>query len=123
MIFVELAAPINSVNVRNYPENLYIVLGDSTVPRVEDVRHAYLHLLLDPIVARERVELSREERLTSLIGGVDGVRPDYAEDFEIQVAESLIRAIELRMDDPVTDLDAVIDTAYRKRASAGAVFS
>ena len=113
VIFVELAAPINSVNVRNYPENLYIVLGDSTVPRVEDVRHAYLHLLLDPIVARERVELSREERLTSLIGGVDGVRPDYAEDFEIQVAESLIRAIELRMDDPVTDLDAVIDTAYR----------
>ncbi len=113
VIFVELAAPINSVNVRNYPDNLYIVLGDSTGVRLEDVRHAYLHLLLDPIVARNREELEREQRLTALIEGEPGVSPNYAEDFEILVTESLIRSVELRMDDPESDLERLIDTAYR----------
>ncbi len=122
VIFVELAAPINSVNVRNYPDNLYIVLGDSTTARLEDVRHAYLHLLLDPIVARERAELGRERRLTSLIEGVPGVRSEYSEDFETLVTESLIRSVELRMDDPQPDHASdlardpapLIDRAYRE---------
>ncbi len=113
VIFVELAAPINSVNVRNYPDNLYIVLGDSTGVRPDEVRHAYLHLLLDPIVARNREELGREQRLTSLIEGAAGVGSDYVEDYEILVIESLIRSVELHMDDPATDLEPLIDTAYR----------
>ncbi len=113
VIFVELAAPINSVNVRNYPDNLYIVLGDSMAARLEEVRHAYLHLLLDPIVGLKRSELAREQRLTSLIEGAAGVRSEYAEDFETLVTESLIRSVELRMDDTASDLQPLIDTAYR----------
>ena len=113
VVFVELAAPVNSVNVRNYPDNLYIVLGDSTSVRLEDVRHAYLHLLLDPIVARSRAQLGRERRLTALIEGVAGVAPNYAEDFEILVTESLIRSVELRMDDPASGPETFVDTAYR----------
>ena len=113
VVFVELAAPVNSVNVRNYPDNLYIVLGDSSSVRLEDVRHAYLHLLLDPIVARSRAELGRERRLTALIEGVAGVAPNYAEDFEILVTESLIRSVELSMDEPASGPEAFIDTAYR----------
>lgn len=115
VIFLELSAPVNSVNVRNYPENLYIVLGDSIAARVDDVRHAYLHLLIDPMVAANRLELVRSRRLASLIEGVDGVREEYVDDFEILLTESLIRAVELRMERaPSEDVGELLDAAYRR---------
>ena len=114
VIFLELSAPVNSVNVRNYPDNLYIVLGASSTARVDDVRHAYLHLLLDPMVAANRLELVGSRGLTSLIEGVEGVREDYVEDFEILVTESLIRAAELRMERAASeDMGQLLDAAYR----------
>jgi tetratricopeptide (TPR) repeat protein len=119
VVLLELSLPRNSVNVRNYPDNLYIVLGDSEAVPVDDVRHGYLHLLLDPVLAtyRDR-DLLRASELLGLVDGVEGVRPDYAADFETMAGESLIRAVELRIDsgvgtgveDAVSDLDA----AYRE---------
>ena len=113
VILVELAAPVNSVNVRNYPDSLYVAIGDPTTPPLADVRHAYLHLLLDPIVARSRRSLGAETRLTSLLDGVDGVRSEYAGDFELMVTESLIRSVELVMDEETSDLTGSLGGVYR----------
>lgn len=114
VIFVELAAPVNSVNVRNYQDNLYIVLGQSSNIPVDYVRHAYLHLLLDPLVRQYREDLKEIGILASLIKGVEGVRPQFTEDLAILATESLIRAAEIRMD----RLDGIaaseqLDAAYR----------
>src|SRR5207248_4123594 len=38
-----LAAPANTVNVRSNQDRYYVIIGSSTVPRVDDIRHAYLH--------------------------------------------------------------------------------
>ena len=114
VIFLELAAPVNSVNVRNYQDNLYVVLGQSSDMPVEDVRHAYLHLLLDPLVRQNRENLPEAGRLASLIEGVEGIRPQFTEDFAILATESLIRAAELRMD-RLVGIGAAeqLDAAYR----------
>jgi hypothetical protein len=111
--FVELAAPINSVQVRNYPDSMYLVLGFSPSVPVEEVRHAYLHLVLDDIIARSREELTEKEAISDWIRNVEGVRSDYADDFEILVAESLIRAVELRMDGDSDNVRGEVDEAYR----------
>ena len=112
--FLELAAPVNSVNVRNYQDNLYIVLGPSTDVPVEDVRHAYLHLQLDPLVTQNRENLREAGRLASLIDGVEGIRSQFTDDFAILATESLIRAAEVRMDRLVGVRAAEqLDTAYR----------
>lgn len=110
---LELAAPINSVQVRNYSENMYVVFGYAAQVPVEDVRHAYLHLLLDPLVNRSREDLSRNDGIMDLLAGVEGVRPEYAEDFQIMVSESLIRAVELRTATDASRRAALMDTAYR----------
>ncbi len=111
--FLELAAPTNSVHVRNYPENLYMVFGYTAETPIEEVRHAYLHLVLDPVVAANREELEDVDGMSDWLAGIDGVRPEYADDFGIMVRESLIRAVELRLDRDPDGVMARLDAAYR----------
>ena len=114
VIFLELAAPVNSVHVRNYDDNLYIVLGDSTSFPIEEIRHAYLHLLIDPLASNNLVGLIDRRALGRLIEGVAGVSLQYVEDFDILLTESMIRSVELKMD-RASDLEAEesLDVAYR----------
>jgi tetratricopeptide (TPR) repeat protein len=113
-ILVELAAPINTVNVRSYQDNYYVVLGDSTNPRIDDVRHAYLHFQLDNLVAGGLLKLTGTGALLSLAANADGVDPAYTSEFYVMATESLIRAIELRMDRvPVAKARDAVDSFYR----------
>src|SRR5262249_51372099 len=97
-IYLELAAPINTVNVRSNQDVYYVVLGDSANPRVEDVRHAYLHFQLDVLVARNVTRIQNSNQMLNLVRKAEGVDPAYTSEFHVMAAESLIRAVELRMD-------------------------
>jgi tetratricopeptide (TPR) repeat protein len=97
-IYVELAAPVNSVNVRSYQDDYYVVMGSATSPRIDDVRHAYLHFQLDGLIARSLPRIQNGNALLALVARAAGVQREYVNDFYIMTAESLIRAVELRMD-------------------------
>jgi tetratricopeptide (TPR) repeat protein len=97
-IYVELAAPLNSVHFRSYQDNYYVVMGGSTTSRLDDVRHAYLHYHLDNLVAVNIGRIPNRAALLSLIARREGVDPAYANDSLVMTVESLIRAAELRMD-------------------------
>jgi hypothetical protein len=102
-IVVELAAPRNSVNVRSHEGHYSVVLGYATTPTlkaddVRHVRHAYLHLRLDNAALAASIKVSNRSGLTMLITQEDGVSREYATDFDTMLVESLIRALELRMD-------------------------
>lgn len=97
-IYAELAAPVNSVNVRSYQDNYFVVLGHSTSPRINDIRHAYLHFMLDGLVIRNLTRIENSKDLVALLDGVSDIQVQYTSDFHILVTESLIRAIELRLD-------------------------
>jgi Tetratricopeptide repeat len=97
-IYVELAAPTDSVNVRSDQDNYYLILGHQTAPHLDDVRHAYLHFQLDRMVALNAGKVANGLALINLIKDVEGVQRVYTADFSRMMAESLIRAIELRMD-------------------------
>ncbi len=112
--YLELTAPVNSVHIKNYPDNLYLVLGPSAEIPESDVRHAYLHLVLDPIVARSRAELRRSEDMLDWLDAADDVSGEHVDDFEIMVIESLIRAVEVRIDElGEEEANAAIAAGYR----------
>jgi hypothetical protein len=114
LIYVELAAPINSVNLRTYQDSYFVVLGYSANPRLDEIRHAHLHFQLDGIVAREVTKVNNAGALTDLIAKAEGVQPDYAGNFFILMTESLIRAMELRLDRvPPDQAKDTIDGYYR----------
>jgi len=113
-ITVELAAPLNSVNVRSHQDSYYVVLGYAPNLRMDEIRHAYLHLRLNNAVQRAAPKLERRGTLTSLIAREQGVAPEYSASFENLLAESLIRAVELRMDRaPAARTEEAIRTYYR----------
>src|SRR5216117_387742 len=77
-IYLELAAPINTVNVRSNQDSYSVVMGDSAAPRVDDIRHAYLHFQLDGVVATNLTKIQNNAQLLALVKKADGVDPAYA---------------------------------------------
>ncbi len=111
--YLELSAPVNSVHVRNYTDNLYLVFGYDAQNPVDDVRHGYLHVALDAIVRRSREELVESNAMVDWVRDIEGVRSEYTDDFEVMVTESLIQAVEMRIDGDADNVDSLVDTAYR----------
>jgi tetratricopeptide (TPR) repeat protein len=113
-ITVELAAPRNSVNVRSHQDSYFVVLGYASTVPVDEVRHAYLHLRLNNVIQRASTKLEKRSALTALIATEKGVSPEYVASFDTLLAESLIRALELRMDRaPAERTEASIRNYYR----------
>jgi len=57
-IYVELLAG-NKTNFRNYGDHYELVVSPNKDLPTDDIRHAFLHFLLDPIAIRYRVNASR----------------------------------------------------------------
>jgi tetratricopeptide (TPR) repeat protein len=94
-----LAAP-DQVQARIYGENYYVVITSSEDPRIADVRHQYLHFLLDPLALKYAFEVHQKEALAALARPAPALGTDFKEDFSLLLTECLIRAVELRMDKP-----------------------
>jgi tetratricopeptide (TPR) repeat protein len=97
-VSVELGAPRNSVNVRSHLENYSVVLGYPSTLKTEEIRHAYLHLRLNQAAGNAALKVEKRAALLALIAKEDGVPREYSSSFEDMLAESLIRAVELRID-------------------------
>jgi len=113
-IYLELAAPVNTVNVRSNQDSYFVIIGDSANPRVDDIRHAYLHFQLDRLVTLNANRIQGAADLLELVKKAGGVDTTYTSEFHVMATESLIRALELRMDRvAVSRARESIDTFYR----------
>ena len=113
-IYLELAAPVNTVNVRSNQDSYFVVIGDSQNPKIDDIRHAYLHFQLDNLVTTNVTRIQNSSQLLNLVRKAQGVDPAYTAEFHVMTTESLIRAIELRMDRvPSARAKEAVDAFYR----------
>lgn len=119
-IVPDFLAPPNTFNARTYRENYYLVFGPSEKLASDEFRHQYLHFLLDPYALR--FTLPRETRLalTQFIDTTPNIDEQYRSDLQFLVTESLIKAVELRMNKaPESTAHTELDAAIR----AGAVLA
>lgn len=98
---------------RIYGENYYVVLTRSAELPIKEIRHQYLHFLLDPLAVKYAFELHQKQPLAALARPAPALGTDFKEDFSLLVTECLIRAIELRMDKPARPQEE-IDTLTRQ---------
>jgi hypothetical protein len=113
-IYMELSAPVNTVNFRSYQDNYYVVLGASANPQLDQVRHAYLHYHLDNLINTYLTRFDGSASMLALVSKANGVDPLYVSDFRVLATESLIRAAELRMDRvPAVRAKESVDMYYR----------
>jgi tetratricopeptide (TPR) repeat protein len=96
-VYLEPMAAPGEVDSRNYQGDYYylVVSPANDKIRLQDLRHTYLHFVLEPLVAKRATSLAR---LQPILLGVQKapMAPEYKTDMGLLVIESLIRAIEAR---------------------------
>lgn len=97
VIFLEPLLSPDRVNSRNYGSSYYVVVapGKSGNLRMQEIRHTYLHYVLEPLAQAHGTSM---KRLEPLLQNVQSAPMDAAfkNDISLLVNESLIRAIEIR---------------------------
>jgi tetratricopeptide (TPR) repeat protein len=97
-IFVELQGPPNQVQRRSYGEQDFVVVTPSAEPRIFDIRHAYLHYLIDPLSSHAAEIIERKKALVDHAMRARILPESYKEDFMSLTTESMIKAVEARLD-------------------------
>jgi len=110
-----MGAP-GQTNARNYGSDYYVVVSPGTSPslKMQQIRHTYLHYLLDPLALKYP---SAMKRLDPLLEAVKTAPMDesFKNDTGLLVTECLIRAIEIRTGSagktPEADREKAVDDA------------
>jgi tetratricopeptide (TPR) repeat protein len=95
-IYVEPLAG-KKANFRNYGDHYELVVSPSLDLPIDDIRHAFLHFLLDPIAIRYRVNASRLSPLLEYAARAPLLPAEMHDDFPTFFDECLVRAVELRL--------------------------
>jgi len=92
-----LGAP-EQAQARIYELNYYLVITPSRQPKIDEIRHQYMHFLLDPLAAKFAPEINEKARLRGIAYHAPALATYFKEDFPLLITECLIRAAELRLD-------------------------
>lgn len=97
-IYVSLLGAPEQEQARIYGSNYYLVVTPSRQSKLAEIRHQYLHFLLDPLALKYTEEIDRKKDLRLVAYPAPMLANDFKQDFPLLVTECLIRAIELRVD-------------------------
>ena len=96
-IFIEPMGAPSETNARSYGNDYYVVVtpGTGAGLKIEQIRHAYLHYLLDPMVGKFAGSLDKLEPLLESVK-LAPMDETFKADPALLVTECLIRSIEAR---------------------------
>ena len=96
-VYLDAMGAPGQTNARNYGSDYYIVFSPSTSTaiKMQQIRHTYLHYLLDPLALKSGASF---KRLEPLLDEVKSAPMDevFKEHISLLVTECLVRAIETR---------------------------
>jgi hypothetical protein len=98
IVYLDAMAAPGQTNARNYASDYYVVISPNADPSVkmQQIRHTYLHYLLDPLAMKNGGSF---KKLEPLLNDVKLAPMDEAfkTNISLLVTECLVRAIELRL--------------------------
>jgi tetratricopeptide (TPR) repeat protein len=87
----------NRTNFRNFGDHYAIVVGTGAQLPIDDIQHAYLHFMLDPLPLRYRKQVETKYGLLNIAARAPQLPTEYRTDFLSFTDECLIKAVELRL--------------------------
>jgi hypothetical protein len=100
-VLLDFMGDPNEANARNYGTDYYVVVfpsPDASAPdplKMPQIRHTYLHYLLDPMAEKHFSHIKRLEPLLQSVKRAP-VEDTFKSDISLLVTECLVRAIEIR---------------------------
>lgn len=90
-----LGAP-NQTNARSYGDSYYIVVSPAASLPEDEIRHGWLHYLLDPYPYKYARMIESKAQLQQINQRIPALDASFRSDFSLLLTESLIRAIQVR---------------------------
>ena len=87
----------NHTNFRNFGDHYSVVVGSGSHPPLDDIRHSFLHYLLDPLPIRFRPLIDGTKPLFNIAARAPRLSVNYQQDYTSYFTECLVRAVELRL--------------------------
>jgi tetratricopeptide (TPR) repeat protein len=97
-IYIDLLGAPNQVQTRSYADDSFVVVTASRELRTQDIRHAYLHYLIDPVCLKFSKQLMEKAALGEYAMNSPLLAEHFRTDFVLLSTECLIKAMESRMD-------------------------
>jgi len=100
-IFLDVLGDPNEANARNYGTDYYVIVFPSPDPassqplKMQQIRHTYLHYLLDPMADKHPGAVKRLEPLLQSVKRAP-IEDSFKSDIALLVTECMVRAIEIR---------------------------
>ncbi len=111
-IYLELLAAPGQVQTRSYGDDYTIVVAPSAEPRVFEIRHAYLHYLLDPLTTVAKATLAQKQGIADHAQRAVTLDKSFKNDFLLLTTESLIKAMEARLDKKLNGAGQALKQGY-----------
>ena len=118
-VFLDPMGAPGQTNARNYGTDYYLVIspGPASELKIAQIRHTYLHYLLDPFALKYPNAMERVKPLLEQVRKAP-MDESFKSSASLLVTECMIRAIEARTSGPRTTPDAerraVVDQAVRQ---------
>lgn len=112
-VYIDLLGAPNQIHSRSFADDYFVVVTPSPEPQVDDVRHGYLHYLLDPLAIRHAELVNKKKPLIDYAMGAPALEEHYKNDFLLLVTECLIKSVESRLA-PASRRQALVDQALRE---------
>lgn len=97
-VYLDAMGAPGQTNARNYAADYYVVISPTagTAIKLQQIRHTYLHYLLDPLALKNGGSFKRLEPLLDNVRNAP-IDDAFKTNISLLVTECLVRAIELRM--------------------------
>ena len=118
-VYIDPMGAPGQTNARNYGSDYYTIIspGTNASLKMEQLRHTYLHYLLDPLVLKYPGAMRRLEPLTDVVKN-SPMEPSFKSDISLLVTECFIRAVEARTSGnakaPETDRQKMVQNAVEQ---------
>ena len=111
-IYIELLAAPNQVQTRSYGPRYFVVVTPAAEPRIDEIRHAYLYYLLDPLATLNSEVLERKKGLIDHAIRARALAEHFKTDFLLLTTGSLVKAVEARLDRKPNEVQAALREGY-----------
>jgi len=122
-VYMEPMGAPGQVNARNYGSDYYVVITPGgPALKVDQIRHTYLHYLLDPLSLKYPTAV---KRLEPLLESVQRTPMDdaFKVDVALLITECLVRAIEIRIEGTSKTPEAVRSDDVQKATEQGFILT
>ncbi|MBZ5552925.1 MAG: tetratricopeptide repeat protein [Acidobacteriia bacterium] len=96
-IAIDMLGASSAALARNYGEDYYLVISPAPRANLDEIRHQFLHFVLDPLSLKYANRFYHKQALMEVAAKNPNLDPQFRKDFMLYAIECVIRAAELRM--------------------------